>query len=201
MVPNTTSTDVIGRRPAPDFLGFLPQVERHARRAFRCLQGQDRDDAIAEAVAHAFVSFTTLIRRGIDPTRFPGLMVRYAVSHVWDGRQVGGRQSSKDVLNRRARRLKGFHVGLLSDEALIDPRTPVPDQVAVRMDFTEFLESLPERHRAMALALAEGVSATEVARQFGVSSSRVTQIRKAWLARWLNLDAEHSTTDACRGGC
>ena len=65
----------------------------------------------AEAVAAAFVSYQRLRARGKDPARkFPAMMAACAVRHVRDGRCVGGRRSSKDVLSWRTQVRHGFRV-------------------------------------------------------------------------------------------
>ena len=69
---------------------------------------------------------------------------------------------------------------------------PVPEQACFRIDFADFLNGLPDRDRRMALALARGDTAGEVARRFGVTPARVTQLRRAWHRRWSALNGEPS---------
>src|SRR4051794_41032696 len=98
-------------RPDTEFLSLCPVVERHARVVFRGYRGADREEAVAEAVAAAYESYAGLRARGKDPVRsFPGAMAAFAVLHVKDGRHVGGRSSSTDVLSRKARQRRGFRV-------------------------------------------------------------------------------------------
>jgi len=67
---------------------------------FRRLPPVEREEAIAEAVAAAFVAYRRLCDRGIDPVReFPSMMATFATRQVKDGRHVGSRMSSKDVLS------------------------------------------------------------------------------------------------------
>jgi len=94
-----------------DFLALMPRIETHARVIFRGLAAVDREEAIAEAVAAAYVAYRRLRERGIDPVHeFPSMMASYAVLQVKDGRTVGSRRSSKDVLSPRAQRKHGFQV-------------------------------------------------------------------------------------------
>jgi FixJ family two-component response regulator len=53
-----------------------------------------------------------------------------------------------------------------------------------------FLQTLTERDRQMALALAEGHAARRVADQFGPSPGRVTQLRRQWQREWLLFRGE-----------
>jgi hypothetical protein len=55
--------------------------------------------------------------------------------------------------------------------------TPIPDQVAFRLDLPQFFETLSERQRAMAQDLATGVTTAEAARKHGVSAPAVSQFR------------------------
>jgi hypothetical protein len=97
--------------PADDFLRLLPRVERHAAVVFRRLPAVVREEAVAEAVAAAFVAFHRLRARGLDPARdFPSRIASYAALHVKDGRQVGSRRRSKDVLSPQAQRKHHFRV-------------------------------------------------------------------------------------------
>src|SRR5689334_2718075 len=81
-----------------DFLDVLPTVERHARFTFRKCNAVEREEAIAEAVAAAFVSFAELKSRGKNAAMFPSQLATFAALHVKDDRHVGGRRTSRDVL-------------------------------------------------------------------------------------------------------
>jgi len=191
------------------FLALLPRIETHARVVFRGLPAADREDAIAEAVASAYVAYRRLRDRGIDPARaFPSMMASYAVLQVKDGRLVGNRRSSKDILSPRAQRKHGFHVeslpiatrrsheqvhAKLSVQRELDVfeerlhenrRTPVPEQAAFRIDWPEFMRSLTDRDRRLAKFLSLGNSAKRAAEKFRLSQGRVTQLRQGWCREW-----------------
>ena len=196
--------------PHADFLTLIPIVTRHARIVFRGRPAAEREEAVAEAVAAAFESYLALKARGQDPVRdFPSVMATFAVLHVQTGRHVGGHQNTTDVLSPQAQARHHFQVASLSrdapppdwqqdglrpsrhvlndvyEERLQDNRqTPIPDQVAFRLDWPAFLQTLSERDRRMALALAEDRPATEVAARFGLSRARVTQLRQHWCQQW-----------------
>jgi hypothetical protein len=200
-----------------DFLPLMTVVQRHASVVFRGLPPVEREEAVAEAVASAFVAYRRLCDRGIDPVReFPSMMATFAVRQVRDGRQVGSRMSSKDVLSARAQRKHGFHVQSLptstrrphedvhsavSGQRVMDSfeerlhencRTPVPDQAAFRIDWPEFMRSLSQRDRRLATFLSLGHSAKEGAEKFRVSQGRVTQLRQGWCREWHRLNDEES---------
>ena len=199
--------------PHDDFLALSPIVERHARVVFRGLDAEAREEAVAEAVAAAFEAHVALKARGRNPAAFPARLATYSVLRVQDGRHVGGRRSSRDVLSRKAQR-RGFRVEPLPastrasfdnlyaevhgqqkqdalEECLRDnTQTSVPNQVAFRLDFPAFLQTLTERDRQMALALAEGHLAKHVAGQFGLTAGRVTQLRQRWQRQWLVFQGE-----------
>ena len=77
------------------FLPILPWVENHAAIRFRHLNPVDREEAVAVAVAHAFVSFLAIRSRGKDPAAFPSAVATFAVLAVINGRRIvvfsGGR--------------------------------------------------------------------------------------------------------------
>jgi hypothetical protein len=201
--------------PHAEFLALAPIVERHALVTFRDLNPADREEAIAEAVAAAFVSYLAVKARGKDPLRdFPTVMATFAVLYVKNNRHVGTRSNSKDVLSRTARRRHGFRVeGLPSsprtgfdelyseangqqrqdayEERLHDnTQTPVPDQVCFRVDWPAFLQTLSQRDRALAHFLSLGHSGKAAAARFKVSAGRVTQLRQQWQREWLAFQGE-----------
>src|SRR5271170_2831571 len=200
-----------------DFLPLMTVVQKHASVVFRGLPEVEREEAIAEAVAAAYVAYRRLCDRGIDPVReFPSMMATFAVRQVRDGRHVGSRMSSKDVLSSRAQRKHGFHVQSLpistrrsheevhsavGGQRVMDDfeerlhenrRTPVPEQAAFRIDWPAFMRSLSERDRQLATFLSLGNLAKAAADKFGLSQGRVTQLRQGWCREWHRLNDEES---------
>jgi len=215
-VPTTSPSKPRSYHP-DDFLPLMTVVQRHAAVVFRGLPQVEREEAIAEAVASAFLAYRRLCDRGIDPVReFPSMMATFAVRQVKDGRHVGSRMSSKDVLSARAQRKHGFHVQSLpistrrphedvhsavSGQRVMDTfeerlhenrRTPVPEQAAFRIDFPQFMRSLSQRDLRLATFLSMGNSAKQAAGKFGVSPGRVTQLRQGWCREWHRLNDEES---------
>lgn len=119
-----------------------------------------------------------------------------------DGRRVGSRQNTRDVLSRRAQRKKRFQVERLDRfddhengwrEAVVeDTRTPVFDQVCFRIDFPAWLARLSSRDRRIAELLAVGNSTKTVARQFRLSAARVSQLRREFYLSWREFTEEDS---------
>jgi hypothetical protein len=198
-----------------DFLALMPRIETHARLVFRGLPEVERDEAVAEAVASAYVAYLRLRDRGIDPLReFPSAMATYAVLQVKDGRHVGSRASSKDVLSIKAQRRHGFRVvslpkstrrsheevhTTLSGQREMDAfeerlhenyRTPVAEAAAFRIDWPQFMRSLSQRDRLLATFLSMGNSAKAAAAKFGLSPGRVTQLRQSWCREWRTSQGE-----------
>jgi len=198
-----------------EFLSLCPIVERHARTVLRHRDPADREESAAEAVAAAFESYLGLKARGKDPVHdFPTRMATFAVLHVQDGRHVGGHASTRDVLSPQAQQKHGFRVEALPastriplDRLYSDPdgqqaldafeerlqdntQTPVPDQVAFRIDFPAFLRTLSPRDRLMASFLSLGHSAQDAAARFKLSPARITQLRQEWQRAWLAFQGE-----------
>jgi hypothetical protein len=203
-----------------EFLALIPTVEKHARFAFRGRPEVDREEAAAEAVAAAYVSYVSLTARGKNPLRdFPSALVAYAVLHAKVGRQTGSPNSTTDALSPLAQRKQGFKVESLPtssgiardrlqstadlrrhdefDEQLRDnTRSPVHEQAAFRIDFPEFLAGLGRRDRTLARFLALGHSGHVAATRFGMSEGRVSQLRRAWRERWRESQGEDVPVDA-----
>ncbi|HJZ53795.1 MAG TPA: transposase DNA-binding-containing protein [Gemmataceae bacterium] len=63
-------------------------------------------------------------------------------------------------------------------------RTPVPAQVAFRLDFPRWRSGFGRRARAVLDALAAGGRTNEVARELGLSPARVSQMRREFERGW-----------------
>ena len=182
------------------FLEMVPAIETYARRALRGLDAEAREDAVQEAIANAAVAFARLVELEKVDLAYPQVLARYAVAQFFDGRRVGSRLRIGDVLSPYAQRRKGFRVETLDrydkesdqwQEAIVeDTHTPVPDQVAFRLDFPEWLKSQSTRNRRIAKALALGHGTGEVARRFNVSAGRVSQLRRHFLQSWQEFHHE-----------
>jgi hypothetical protein len=176
------------------FLEMLPVIENYARRAFRGLDAEAREDAVQEVSANAAVAFARLVQLNKADLAYPTVLARYAVAQFCDGRRVGNRLRIRDVMSPYAQRKKGFRVENLDRferesgewlEAVVeDTHTPVPEQVAFRIDFPAWLKAQTSRTRKIAEALALGHSTGDVARRFKVSAGRISQLRRQLCQSW-----------------
>ncbi len=187
------------------FLKMFPTLCKAIKRGFRRLRGDQREEAIQEALANAFVAFSRLVDLGRMQFAFPSALARFAVAQVRDGRRVGGSLNVRDVLSEYAQQRKQLQVQRLDlfsrhaaqwcEVVVEDYQTPVPDQVCFRIDFPEWLSRLSIRHRRVAEALAIGDTTGEIARKFAISSGRVSQLRRELHASWelfhADADAKH----------
>jgi hypothetical protein len=183
-------------------------VSCRIRRAFWHQTWIDLEEVLAEATAAAIQNHQRIHASGRDPSPFLGRVATLAVSHVHSGRHVGGSQNSKDVMSRRAQRRHGFRVLSLSNlypsragtnhdvSTITDHlrestlRSTVCEAVAFRVDFPQFLVTLSQRDRAMALFLALGNRAKAAARHFGLSAARISQLRHKWQRAWLRFQSD-----------
>jgi len=206
-VPNpATRPSPKPNQPADGFLKYLRAVKTHAEIWFRDRDAADQEECISEAIAAAFVNYTSACRRGRSAAIRPSMLARYAIQHVNACRHVGGSQETKtDVLSRRAQQAHGFEVQSLPDDAvydfnvlkvpdqkvwrlnlLHDRSTPVADQAAFRIDWSRFLARQHDRTRTAMALLAAGDRRCEVAEKLGVTNAAITQrmarVEKEWLA-------------------
>jgi len=182
------------------FLAMLPTIRRSVLGAFRRLHGDDRDEAIQEAIANACVAFMRLAQQGREDRAFPTVLARFAVTQVRGGRRIGSGLNSRDVLSPvtwRQRRCTVDRIDRFDQneqvwkEAVIeDPRTSVIDQVCFRIDFPEWLKRLSARDRRIARSLAFGDTTGQVAKQFGISPGRVAQLRRELHESWRQFHGE-----------
>jgi hypothetical protein len=188
------------------FLVHLPRFVAHARIAFRrVICPQTRDDRVAEAIALAWKHFVTLSARGRRPEAFVTTLALRCTQAVKAGRELVGNEGGRDVLSPVAQVRHEFAVGRLPEaervhshqlpaelaEALADnTRSAVPEQAAFRVNFPRWRASLRERDRAVLDALAAGERGQEVARRFGISPTRVSQLRREFQAGWAAFEGD-----------
>jgi hypothetical protein len=189
------------------FLSILPRIETHARvscRGLRC--PHSREEFRAEVVALCWQWFLRLVEKGKDPLQFPTTLAAYAARAVKSGRRLTGQERSKDALSPLAQRRHGFRVGPLPtstrrphdgfhgnfkgrqalDEALQDNTvSPVPEQVAFKIDFPAWLLTHPDRDRRLIDRLMLGERTLDVSRAFGLSPARIAQKRREFRDDWL----------------
>jgi hypothetical protein len=178
------------------FQAVLPRVELHARVFFRHLRCPDRkQDAINECIALAWTWFVRLAERGKDASRFVSALASFCARRVQSGRRLCGQEKANDVLSPAAQHRRGFTVsplpqgsslrGSVFDEALADNTvTPVDEQVCFRIDWHAWLRTRTERDRRIIDAMALRERTQALARQFGISPGRVSQLRRELHADW-----------------
>lgn len=184
------------------FLMILPTIEGIAERHFRFLSDPGtRADAVADVVAVCWAWFYRLWAKGRDARRFPASLAYLAVRHVKCGRRVQGAESTRDALSHTASLRKGFQLERLRlhgeyddpewQEALRDnTRSPVPEQASFRVDFPTWLKSLGQRQRAIVRTMVRGEGTFAVARRFGLSPGRISQLRREFLENWQRFHGE-----------
>ena len=169
------------------FVEMLPRIRRQASVAFRRLRPDRKDELIQEVVANAYCAFVRLVDRGKGDLAYATPLAKFAIWQVTAGRQVGTKPNLRDVLSPQAHaageitveRLDEFdhEQGELRAALIEDRRTTPADTAAARIDVAAWLRSLSPRSRRIAMTLAMGESTSVVARQFNLSSARISQLR------------------------
>lgn len=190
-----------------NFLSIVPTIERIARKKLRYITDHDtRNDTVADVVAVCWKWFRRLAEKGKDARRFSVAMTCLAVKFVTSGRRVWGSESPRDAMSLRARLRGGFRLRQLEErgnydqpewqEALHDnTQSPVPDQAAFRQDFPRWLRRLGVRNRRVAEKMLTGESTFALARRFGISPARISQLRREFKEGW---DRFHGEGDELR---
>jgi hypothetical protein len=182
------------------FLAMLPRIRRQAGYYLRHLSKKDRAEAVQEVVASAFVSYVSLIERGKTDVAYAGPLARYAACQYFRGRRVGNPMNVHDVSSDYCQRRKRIVVEQLDrfndptsewEQLVVEDKHSTPADVAsTRIDFRAWLASLPERTRHVAETLATGEATSSVARMFGCSASRVSQLRHELHQAWRVFQGE-----------
>jgi hypothetical protein len=197
------------------FLLILPRIETNARIWSRHLVCPGlKEDFVCEAVALAWRSFLRLAEQGRDATEFASALASLVVRAVRSGRRLCSQERSRDVMSAAAQRRGGFRVEDLLppasatherlksepggqrrqdafEERLRDnTQTPVLEQVVFRCDFPAWLLTLSRRTRQVIDDLVAGDGTGDVARKFGLSPGRVSQLRRQFQDDWQRFCGE-----------
>jgi hypothetical protein len=182
------------------FLAMLPRIRRQAAYYLRHVSKKERADAIQEVVARSFISYLRLIERGKSDQAYAGPLARYGACQYFGGRRVGNPMNGHDVSSHYCQRSKRIIVEQLDhfdeptsewEQLVVEDRHSTPaDVAATRVDFRDWLESLPVRTRHVAETLATGEATKNVARMFGCSASRISQLRRELFNAWQGFQRE-----------
>ena len=188
------------------FLGMLPAILTHAKFAFRHLKPEARAEAVQEVVCNALKAFVRLVQLKKTAIAYAAPLARYGVKQTIDGRKVGGHLNCKDISSEYAQKAKGIHLERLDhfdkteeawQEVLVEDKRCGPAQIAcTRIDFDEWLKSLPCRHRRLAQFLSLGNRTSDAARKFKVSQGRISQVRKELADSWRKFTGDDPTPQA-----
>jgi len=182
----------------PSFLEMLPTIRRMANYAFRHSRSAVKEDLIAEVIANAFAAFRRLVARGKAALAYPSVLAKFAIKQIREGRRVGSRRNSQDVLSGYAQHRKGFSVLPLPEasehsewhEIVVEDRHASPAEIAgFKIDFADWLRRLNRSKRHVALRLVAGDTTTEVAGHFRLSLARVSQLRRELHQDWDDFQA------------
>lgn len=176
------------------FQTVLPRITRHARCYFRHVRCLHRKaDCVSEIVSICWKWWLRLVERGKDPSKFVSVLATFAVRAVRNGRRLCGRLRAKDAMSEVAQQRHGFVVGKLPDfstestnplvEALAD-NTPSPDAAAFRIDWPAWLRTRTDRDRRIIHGMAMSERTLELARRYGLSSARISQLRGDFHSDW-----------------
>jgi hypothetical protein len=182
------------------YLRILPAIRRQALRRLWRLRGEARADALQEIIADTVVVFARLSELGKDDQVHPTAIVNFAVAKFHAGRRVGNKMNVRDLMSRYCQQQKRIVVERLNhfketgdewQEILVEDQHASPAEVAaIRIDFREWLKSLPLRTCQIARLLATGESTSNVAQMFAVSASRISQLRRSLRISWLSFVGE-----------
>jgi DNA-binding NarL/FixJ family response regulator len=102
--------------------------------------------------------------------------------------------NGKEPLSRYAQLGNGMRIEQLQgnwiDEMVEDKRASVTDQVAAKMDVGAWFATLTKRMKEIAKDLAFGFTTSEVAMKYGVSSGRISQLRRTLEKSWAAFQQE-----------
>ena len=163
------------------FLAMLPRIEAQLAYAFRHRPVAQREEAIQKGVANCLVRYERLARQ-------------FAIRQIRCGRTVATRRNVRDPLSVYARLQKGIRVERFDRlrregdhwiEMVVEDRcAPIPEQVALRLALRTWLGGMARRTRLIARDMALGWKTGELARKYGLSPARISQLRSELYDSW-----------------
>lgn len=196
MSPAVSCQNVAWHQPLVE---YLPLIRSTANRAYRHLSGNARDEAVADVLADCTAGFAGLANQGRAHFWLIPSLAKFAVRKRNAGRSFGSSQNKNDVLSSIPR----HEVGVRSLDALEasspaawhqaisqSHRMTPADAACFRIDFERWLSELPERHRDVALALADGDRPGDLAKRLSVSPGRISQLRNELREAWQAFQGE-----------
>jgi hypothetical protein len=181
------------------FLAMLPQIKEQARVASRGLRPDAREDFIVEVVANAFCAYARLVERGKEDVAYATPLAMYAIKQVRAGRRVGNKMNVRDVSSTYCKIFRGVTIERLDQldedgewaEVLVEDRQAGPaETAAARIDVGAWLRSLGRKKSRIAKTLAKGERTKNVARIFGLSEGRISQLRTELRDSWDGFQGE-----------
>ena len=184
------------------FIDMLPKIRRQTELAFRHGGAEAKEELVSEVVANVYCAFARLVERGLPHLAFPTALTRFAIRQIRCGRRIGSRSNAKDLSSHR-RRPAAVRIHSLDhfdpenrawQEALVEHRHAGPaDTAAARIDIAQWLARLPDDKRQFVEALSRGEERPNLMRLFGISSSRISQLRRELRQSWETFHAGRST--------
>ena len=177
-----------------NFIAMLPEIQQKLRLAFCRLDLEAREDAIEEGVVHSLLAYVRLHEQGRAEVATASSLAWYSSRQVKRGRPAGGRMNGKEPLARYGQISNGIEVEPLTsnwiDAMVEDKRATVADQVAAKMDVSAWFATLTKRMKEIAKDLAFGFSTSEVAKKYGVTAGRISQLRRTLEESWVAFQQE-----------
>ena len=186
---------------------MLPSIKRYARIAFRHLNPEEKEERVQNVLTNTWEALVRLARRGKLDQAFPSILAKFGVKQTRDHRVTGGHLNIRDILAKYCQLNKNVVVERLDkfndledcwEEAVVqDTRNaPVPDIVAFRVDFADWLKSLNRRDRRIAEFLSLGHRTSTAARKFRVTAGRVSQLRRELADSWRKFTGDDNGNTA-----
>jgi hypothetical protein len=178
-------------------LALFPEIQQRLCQAFAYQAAAARDEAIADGILLCVLSYKRLNEQGRAQQVTAASLAWYAAKQVRSGRGEGCRLNSQEPLALYAQRRRAFRKEPLEpsartwiDALVQDRRSSVLDHVAARLDVAAWLSTLGGRTRHMVEDLARGCTTSEVARKYGLTAGRISQLRRELKNSWHEFQHE-----------
>jgi hypothetical protein len=197
------------------FTALLPKIELHGRIYFRHVRCPHRKaELLQDMRSLAWKWFLRLNEQGKDVSQFVITFISLLARAVNSGRRIAGLAKARDAMNPMTQKRHGFTVEPLptsfatsrenlyskpsgqelrdafEDRLRDNTQTPVPDQVAFRIDWPAWMKTRTYRDRKIIDDLMAGEWTLDVSRKYGISAARISQLRQEFHDDWHRFQGE-----------
>lgn len=153
-----------------------------------------QDEQIADALLMAWKYFSNEHAKGNGSVERLETCIYWATVKVLSGRTLRNGSKCRDIHSQAKKGHCSVEPIGTHAEFLLDSRASIPDVVATKLDFDDFMSTLDSTDRIKITECIAGETTADIARKFNVSPSAISQTRRKLADRYREFCNEGSAS-------